>query len=111
LASIGIEAGTLTAIARDPWAAVHLDVAGDSLAKEIAAAVERVLPGAAAPGGSLLRFPLAWPRFDVGAYRAIARLRAVEADRLRAGRALHFAGDWLAAPTLEGAVVSAARLP
>ena len=57
LASIGIEAGTLTAIARDPWAAAHLDVAGDSLAKEIAVAVERVLPGAAAPGGSLHRFP------------------------------------------------------
>jgi oxygen-dependent protoporphyrinogen oxidase len=111
LASIAIEAGTLTAIARDPWAAAHLEVAGDALAKELAMAVERVLPGAAAPGGSLHRFPLAWPRFDVGAYRAIARMRAVEADRVRAGRALHFAGDWLAAPTLEGAAVSAMRLP
>lgn len=111
LASIAVEAGRLTAIARDPWAGAHQEVAGDALAKEIAVAVERVLPGAAAPGGSLHRFPLAWPRFDVGAYRAIARLRAVEADRLRAGRALHFAGDWLAAPTLEGAVVSAARFP
>lgn len=111
LASIAIDAGTLTAIARDPWASAHLDVAGDALAKEIMQAVEHWLPGIAAPGGSLHRFPLAWPRFDVGAYRAIARLRAVEADRLRAGRALHFAGDWLAAPTLEGAVVSATRLP
>lgn len=111
LASIAIEAGTLTAIARDPWAATRQEVAGDALAKEIAAAVDRVLPGAAASGGSLHRFPLAWPRFDVGAYRAIARLRAVESDRLRAGRTLHFAGDWLAAPTLEGAVVSAARFP
>lgn len=111
LASIALEAGTLTAIARDPWASAHLDVAGDALAKELAAAVERVLPGAAAPGGSLHRFPLAWPRFDVGAYRAIAQLRAVEADRVRAGRALFFAGDWLAAPTLDGAVVSATRLP
>lgn len=111
LASIAIDAGTLTAIVRDPWAAAHQHVADDALAKEIAAAVERVLPGAAASGGSLHRFPLAWPRFDVGAYRAIARMRAVEADRWRAGRALCFAGDWLAAATLEGAVVSATRSP
>jgi predicted NAD/FAD-dependent oxidoreductase len=56
------------------------------------------------------RFPLAWPRFDVGDYRALARFRAIQADRVAAGRALHFAGDWLAAPTLEGAISSGQRV-
>lgn len=110
-ASLAIEGDSLVAIARDPWASAHLDVADDALAKELAAAVARVLPGVAAEPGAVHRFPLAWPRFDVGRYRAIARLRAVEADRCAAGRPLSFAGDWLAAPTLEGAVASAARLP
>jgi predicted NAD/FAD-dependent oxidoreductase len=63
-----------------------------------------------AGSGSVRRFPIAWPRFDVGHYRAIARLRAVEADRVAAGRSLYFAGDWLAAPTLDGAVASGARI-
>ncbi len=63
-----------------------------------------------AGGGIVQRFPLAWPRFDVGHYRALAQLRAVEADRAAAGRPLFFAGDWLAAPTLEGAVASWRKL-
>ena len=108
LASIAVEDGSLVAIARDPWASAQLDVADDALAKELADAVERVLPGVATDAGRLLRFPLAWPRFDVGHYRAIARLRSVEADRRAAGRPHQWAGDWLAAPTLDGAVVSAA---
>ena len=107
LASIAIEHGTLVAVARDPWAGAHLEVADDALAKEIGAAVERVLPGVVAGAGGVRRFPIAWPRFDVGRYRAIARMRAVAADRRAAGRPLHWAGDWLAAPTLDGAVASA----
>jgi predicted NAD/FAD-dependent oxidoreductase len=110
-ASIELRDGGLTAIARDPWAVAHLGVADDALAKELGAAVERVLPGVAQAQGAIARFPLAWPRFDVGHYRAIARLRAVEADRRAAGRPLRFAGDWLAAPTLEGACLSAGSVP
>ena len=105
-ASIAIEGGVATAIARDPWASAHADWPDDALAKEIAAEVERMLPGVVAGGGTVRRFPLAWPRFDVGHYRALAQFRAVEADRAAAGRPLFFAGDWLAAPTLEGAVGS-----
>jgi predicted NAD/FAD-dependent oxidoreductase len=111
LASIAIERGDVVAIARDPWARAHLDVADDAIGKEIADWVERSVPGVVAGTGAVRRFPLAWPRFDVGAYRAIARLRAVEADRRAAGRALHWTGDWLSAPTLDGAVASAGTLP
>jgi protoporphyrinogen oxidase len=109
-ASIAIEDGVVTAIAREPWASAHADWPGDALAKEIAAEVERMLPGVGADGGVVSRFPLAWPRFDVGHYRALEQFRAVEADRAAAGRLLFYAGDWLAAPTIEGAIASAQRL-
>lgn len=110
LASIAIEDGAVVAVARDPWASAHLAVDDDAVAKEIGAAVDRAAPGIVAGEGSVRRFALAWPRFDVGRYRAIARLRAVEADRRRAGRALHWAGDWTSAPTLDGAVRSGQAL-
>jgi protoporphyrinogen oxidase len=109
-ASVAVEGGVVTAVARDPWVRARADWPDDALAKEIAAEVERTLPGVVAGGGVVRRFPLAWPRFDVGHYRALAQFRAVEADRAAAGRPLFFAGDWLAAPTLEGAVVSGRRL-
>jgi len=109
-ASVAIEGSVVTAIAREPWASAHADWPDDALAKEIAAEVERMLPGVVAGSGVARRFPLAWPRFDVGHYRALAQFRAVEADRAAAGRPLFFAGDWLAAPTIEGAVASGRRL-
>jgi len=109
-ASVAIERGVVTAIAREPWASAHADWPDDALAKEIAAELERMLPGVVAGSGVVRRFPLAWPRFDVGHYRALAQFRAVEADRAAAGRPLFFAGDWLAAPTIEGAVASGRRL-
>ncbi|RIL03455.1 MAG: hypothetical protein DCC71_15185 [Proteobacteria bacterium] len=109
-ASIAVEGGRVTAIAGDPWASARLAMSDDALEKECALAVDRLLPGLADGAGAVTRFPLAWPRFDVGRYRALARLRAVEADRRAAGRPLHFAGDWLAAPTLDGAVASVRSL-
>jgi predicted NAD/FAD-dependent oxidoreductase len=51
----------------------------------------------------------AFPRFDVGDYRALARLRRVEADARARGRRLYLAGDHLIGPTLEAAVVSGER--
>jgi predicted NAD/FAD-dependent oxidoreductase len=105
-ASVAIEGGVVTAIVREPWAGTHADWPDDALAKEIGAEVERMLPGVVAGSGTVRRLPLAWPRFDVGHYRALAQFRAVEADRAAAGRPLFFAGDWLAAPTLEGAIAS-----
>jgi len=101
----------VTAIAREPWSRAHLDAPDDALEKELAAELARFLPAATASGSRarVLRFPEAWPRFDVGRYRALARFREIQADRRRGGRRLYFAGDYLAAPTLEGAVASGLR--
>jgi predicted NAD/FAD-dependent oxidoreductase len=107
LASLAIEDGAVVAIAREPWVDTRHDVSDEVVAKEIEHAVERVAPGLVAGPGAIARHALAWPRFDVGRLRAIARMRAVEADRVAAGRPLHWAGDWLAAPTLDGAIRSA----
>jgi oxygen-dependent protoporphyrinogen oxidase len=103
--------GRVTAVAREPWSGAHLAVPDDAAAKQLVGAVARVLPGGLDPVGDAIvcRFPGAWPRFDVGAFRRLARLRAVLADRRAAGRRLYPAGDWLAAPSLEGAAASGRR--
>lgn len=103
--------GRVTALAREPWSAAHLDAPEDAVAKPLVDALARALPGGLEPSGDSLvcRFPAAWPRFDVGTFRRLARLRAVQADRRAAGRRLYLAGDWLAAPTLEGAAASGRR--
>jgi len=108
-AEVGL--GRVTAVAREPWSAVHLDAPDDAVAKQLAEAVARCLPGGLDPVGDAIvcRFPAAWPRFDVGGFRRLARLRSVQADRRAAGRRLYLAGDWLAAPTLEGAAASGRR--
>lgn len=103
--------GRVTALAREPWSTAHLDAPDDVVAKPLVEAIARILPGGLEPPGDAIvcRFPAAWPRFDVGSFRRLARLRAAQADRRAAGRRLYLAGDWLAAPTLEGAVASGRR--
>ena len=56
--------------------------------KELLGALERVLPGRAAAirFREIRRYPHAVPHFDVGRYRQLARLRALQAEQ-RAARA------------------------
>lgn len=52
--------------------------------------------------------PLATPAFEVGAYRAVARLLEEQGARATSG-ALVYCGDYLVAPHLEGAVTAGIR--
>ena len=49
------------------------------------------------------------PKFDVGAYRELARFRRVQADRRALSRRLYFAGDYLIGPRAESAVIAGLR--
>jgi oxygen-dependent protoporphyrinogen oxidase len=125
LAAVSIEPGadggfappgkTLVQLVATPgFARTHLEATEDAIARSLAAALERVRPGASRSAQPLeiARFEWARPRFDVGRYRAIANFARVQADRRARGRRLYFAGDYLNAPTLEGAAssgLSAAR--
>ena len=57
----------------------------------------------------LTRRMAAMPRFEVGAYRALARFARVQQDRRALGRALYYAGSHLIGPDAESAVVSGVR--
>jgi oxygen-dependent protoporphyrinogen oxidase len=106
------EGKTLVQLVATPvFSHAHLESADDAIARSLAAALERVRPGAAS-GAQLLdiaRFEWARPRFDVGRYRALASFTRVQADRRARGRRLYFAGDYLNAPTIEGAASSGMR--
>ena len=93
------------------FAAAHPETPDDSLEKELISELDRLWPGFA---GSVeftrvFRSRYGSPRFDVGAYRALARFRRVQADRRAAGRRLVFAGDHLCHASPEGAVRSGER--
>ena len=122
LASVAVEPGgpgspapegaaLLQAVAMPGWSAAHLEAADTVLEKDLLGAVERLFPGVAnaARFCTLRRYAEALPRFDVGRYRALARLRAVQADLRACGRRLYFAGDHWVSSTLEGAIVSGER--
>lgn len=122
LAAVAIEPGaeagfsppgrTLVQLVATPhFSHAHLEASDDAVARSLAAALERVRPGAtrsAEPLG-VARFAWGRPRFDVGRYRALASFARVQADRRTRGRRLYFAGDYLNAPTLEGAASSGLR--
>lgn len=97
--------------ATDRFAAIHAAAPDDVVEKGLRAGLQRLFPTAAASieHAALQRRTAMRPRFDVGAYRALERFRAVQADRRRLGRRLYFAGDHLIAPTAEGSVVSGMR--
>jgi protoporphyrinogen oxidase len=87
------------------------EASDERVATRLVAELERLFPGAEkrVSWTRVHRHAGAWPRFDVGRYRALARLRGIELDRRAHGRRLYLAGDHCVAPSLEGAVVSGLR--
>lgn len=104
-------AGLATLLARPDWSRRHLDGEDGEIESDLVGALERLYPraGDALRFAALRRWPAAFPRFPVGRYRALARFRRFEAARRAEGRRLAYAGDYLCAPTLEGAVRSGQR--
>ena len=93
------------------FAAAHPETPSETLEKELLAEGDRVWPGLsrAVEFTRVFRHTHGAPRFDVGAYRALARFERVQADRRAAGRRLAFAGDYRVHPSLEGMVRSGER--
>jgi oxygen-dependent protoporphyrinogen oxidase len=98
-------------MANDPWSWAHLEAPDEIIAKDLVGLLQRLHPGSASAVSfaSVRRHRRAYPRFDVGRYREIARFRGVQRDLRAGGRRLYFAGDYLVDPSLEGAVTSGFR--
>jgi oxygen-dependent protoporphyrinogen oxidase len=122
LASLAVEPGgtrgripdghaVVRLVARSDWSAQHLDAPDDAVEKELLAEAVRLFPVLAQRARSvgISRWPHALPRFEVGRFRALARVRAAMDDRAAAGRRLYFAGDYLGGPSVDGAVASGLR--
>lgn len=99
----------LRLVARPGLHARHGARPDDELAHFLIESANRVLPGLSGriDAQRLQRFPSALPGFEVGHYRALARIR--EDLRARAEQRVFLAGDWLAAPHLEGELASGLR--
>jgi len=121
--SIWVEPGHLTGrapeghclvrvVTRDTWARVHAGATDEVVAKELRAHLVRLDPRFDVPVRvcKVLRTNRAFPRFDVGRYRALAQFQRVQADRRAQGRRLYFAGDYLQGPGVESALVSGLRV-
>ncbi len=93
------------------FAAAHPEAPSETLEKELLGEIDRLWPELArsVEFTRVFRNRYGAPRFDVGAYRALARFERVQADRRAAGRRLEFAGDYRVHPSLEGAVRSGER--
>jgi protoporphyrinogen oxidase len=90
------------------FAAAHPEAPSETLEKELLAEIDRLWPGfgRSVDFTRVFRHRHGAPRFDVGAYRALAQFDRVQADRRAAGRRLEFAGDYRVHPSLEGMVRS-----
>jgi protoporphyrinogen oxidase len=86
------------------FAASAEELPDDTVEKELLGAFEEIRPGlrSAALFARVLRLRRALPRFDVGHYRAIARLEDLWARLRASGRRLYLAGDYLVDPSWSG---------
>ena len=103
--------GIATLEAGGAFAAAHPETPDESLEKDLIGELDRLWSGFASSVEftRVFRHRHGSPRFDVGAYRGLARFRRVQADRRSIGRRLAFAGDYLMHPSAEGAVRSGER--
>jgi oxygen-dependent protoporphyrinogen oxidase len=101
----------VTLIARDAWSRPHLAAPAEVVEKELLVHGERIVPVLAHTPlfTQLARWESAYPRFDVGRFRAIGRFQTIQEQARRDGRRLYFAGDYLVGPCMEGALASGAR--
>jgi protoporphyrinogen oxidase len=100
--------GAATLRANHAYAARAMDLPEETIEKDLLGALDRVAPAVrgAIDFARLYRVERALPRFDVGQYRAIARLTRVEADRRRTGSRLYTAGDYRMDPSWIGAFLA-----
>jgi oxygen-dependent protoporphyrinogen oxidase len=98
-------------IANERFSRTHLEESDEIVERDLVGLLQRLHPGSssAVRFSAVRRHPRAYPRFDVGRYREIARFRKLERDLRAEGRRLYFAGDYLVDPSLEGAVTSGLR--
>ena len=104
------DARVLLLVARRAWAAEHSESSDEEVAEALLEAAEELRPGLArhSRGRRLYRLIAQVPRFDVGHFQALARVRQGVA-RDAPDRAIAFCGDYLVGPHAEGVVASATR--
>ena len=97
-------AALVSLVATPAWSAAHLQADDSVLEKELLGALDRVLPGASAAirFREIRRYPSALPHFDVGRYRALARLRVLRVRAARTGPAPVLRGRPLAGADARG---------
>ncbi len=105
----GKELAVVTAC--DPWSRAHLEAPDEIVGKDLLGLLQRLHPGSSSAVSftAVWRHRRAFPCFEVGRYREIARFRKLQRELRARGRRLYFAGDYLVDPSLEGAVTSGLR--
>jgi protoporphyrinogen oxidase len=103
--------GLATLRATAAWSAANAAAPDEAVVKSLREAFGRLYPEfeRALLFEKVLRVERAYPHFDVGRYRDIARFERVQGDLRRGGRRVYFAGDYLVDPSWEGALTSAAK--